>query len=142
MPNDTDEVRYVVLATDYPLLQVFWTILIFFSWVIWIWMAVVVLTDIFRRHDLSGWGKAAWTVFVIVLPFVGVLTYLIANSSEMAERRNKDAQAAQGDFDDYVRSVSNGKNGAASQIERAHKLLDSGAISQAEYEQLKAKALA
>jgi Phospholipase_D-nuclease N-terminal len=76
-----------LMATSYPFLNIFWTMLIFFFWVIWIWMVVTVLIDIFSRHDLSGWGKAGWTVFVIILPFLGVLVYLIVQGSEMAERR-------------------------------------------------------
>jgi Phospholipase_D-nuclease N-terminal len=77
----------MVSATSYPFLEIFWTMLIFFTWVIWIWIVITVLVDVFRRTDLSGWAKAAWTIFVIVLPFVGVLVYLVANSTGMAERR-------------------------------------------------------
>jgi hypothetical protein len=77
----------LVLASDYPFLDVFWTILIFMCWVIWIWMVIMVLIDIFSRHDLSGWGKAGWVVLIIVLPFIGVLIYLIAYSAGIAERR-------------------------------------------------------
>jgi hypothetical protein len=77
----------MVSATSYPFLEIFWTMLIFFTWVIWIWIVITVLIDVFRRTDLSGWAKAAWTIFVIVLPFVGVLVYLVANSTGMAERR-------------------------------------------------------
>ena len=76
----------MVSATSYPFLEIFWTMLIFFTWVIWIWIVVSVLIDVFRRIDLSGWAKAGWTVFVVVLPFVGVLVYLIANGTGMAER--------------------------------------------------------
>jgi len=75
------------LATGYPFLEIFWTMLIFFTWVIWIWIVIMVLADVFRRREMSGWGKAGWTVFVIVLPFVGVLVYLITNGGGMAERR-------------------------------------------------------
>jgi hypothetical protein len=77
----------LTLATDYPFLDVFWTILIFMAWVIWIWMVIMVLIDIFSRIDLSGWAKAAWVVLIIVLPFIGVLIYLIAYSAGIAERR-------------------------------------------------------
>jgi hypothetical protein len=77
----------MTLATSYPFLEIFWTMLIFFTWVIWIWIVVTVLFDVFRRTELSGWAKAGWTVFVIVLPFIGVLVYLIANGDGMAERR-------------------------------------------------------
>jgi len=77
----------VTFATDYPFLDVLWTILIFMAFVIWIWMVIMVLIDIFSRHDLSGWGKAGWVVLIIVLPFIGVLSYLIAYSGGIAERR-------------------------------------------------------
>ena len=77
----------MVLATSYPFLEIFWTMLIFFTWVIWIWIVITVLIDVFRRRELSGWAKAGWTVFVIVLPFIGVLVYLITNGSGLAERR-------------------------------------------------------
>src|SRR5690242_3722214 len=99
-----------------------------------------VIIDLFRRHDIHGGRKTLWLIFIIVLPFLGVFVYLIAESSGMAERNMKDAQAAQSQFDDYVKSVSGG--GAAAEIEKAKSLLDSGAITQAEYDSIKAKALA
>ena len=77
----------VIAATQYPFLSIFWTMLIAVAWVIWIWMVITILVDVFSRHDLSGWAKAGWTVFVIILPFVGVLIYLITQGSAMAERR-------------------------------------------------------
>jgi hypothetical protein len=130
------------LAADYPFLDVLWTMIIFFCWVAWIWLLIVIFTDLFRR-DMSGWGKAAWVVLLIVLPFLGALIYVIANGREMSERRVRDVQASQAQFDDYVRSVagSGEGGGAASEIQRAKALLDSGAITQQEFEQLKAKAL-
>jgi hypothetical protein len=131
----------MLAAADYPLLEVFWTIVIFFAWVAWIWTVVTVLSDVFRRHDLSGWGKAGWTIFVIALPFVGVLTYLIAHSKDMAERNSTEAQASRAQFDDYVRSVS-ATDGPAGEIEKAKGLLDSGSITAAEFESIKTKALA
>jgi hypothetical protein len=115
---------------------------VFFAFVIWVWILFTVLVDVFRRHDISGWGKAGWTIFMIVLPFIGVLSYLIANSHGIAERRAKEASDAQAQFDGYVRSVAGDGGGAAAEIERAKKLLDSGAISQAEYDAIKRKALA
>jgi hypothetical protein len=132
-----------VFAADYPFLNILWTMIIFFAWVIWIWMMITILSDVFRRRDLSGWGKAAWTVFLIVLPFLGVLIYLIANHAGMADRNVKQTQAAQAEFDQYVKSVAtNGGGGAATEIEKAKQLRDSGAIDQAEFEVVKAKALA
>jgi hypothetical protein len=130
----------VLAASNYPFLNIFWTILIFFAWVVWIWIAVTVLVDVFRRRDLSGLAKAAWVVFVIVLPFLGVLIYLISNHDGMAERSGKEAEASQAQFDDYVRKAA-GTGGPASEIEKAKQLLDSGAISQAEFDAIKAKAI-
>jgi hypothetical protein len=130
----------VIAASNYPFLNIFWTILIFFAWVVWIWIAITVLLDVFRRRDLSGWAKAAWVVFVIVLPFLGVLIYLISNHEGMADRSGKDAAASQAQLDDYVRKAA-GTGGPASEIETAKKLLDSGAITQAEFDAIKAKAI-
>jgi hypothetical protein len=130
----------VVIAASYPFLNILWDILIFFAWVIFIWIAITVLIDVFRRHDISGWGKAAWVVFVVVLPWIGVLVYLIVNHTGMAERRAQDTQVAQAQFDQYVRDAA-GKGGPASEIQTAKQLLDSGAISQAEFDAIKAKAL-
>ena len=76
----------MILAADYPFLNILWTMIIFFAWVAWIWITITVFVDIFRRHDISGWGKAAWVVFVIVVPFLGVLVYLIAQHDGMRER--------------------------------------------------------
>ena len=132
----------MIFAADYPFLNILWTMIIFFAWVIWIWMMIAILSDVFRRRDLSGWGKAAWTVFLIVLPFLGVLIYLISQHDGLAERNVKQAQVAQAEFDDYVKSVATNGGGAAAEIEKAKQLLDSGAISPAEYDAIKAKALA
>jgi hypothetical protein len=131
----------MLIAADYPFLDVFWTMLVFFCWVIWFWLLITVFADLFRRHDVSGWGKAAWTVFVIILPFLGVLVYLIAQGKHMAERRAADVQQSQAAFDDYVRQVSTDKD-PSEQIAKAKQLLDSGAIDANEFEQLKRKALA
>jgi hypothetical protein len=130
------------IAADYPFLDVFWTMIIFFCWVVWIWMMIVILTDIFRRHDIGGWHKALWIVFLIVLPFLGVLIYLIAESKGMAERRDKEVRDAQSQFDSYVQQVAAEGGGSAAEIEKAKALLDSGTITQAEFDALKAKALA
>jgi Short C-terminal domain/Phospholipase_D-nuclease N-terminal len=129
------------IAADYPFLDVLWSMIIFFTWVVWIWMMVIILSDVFRRRDLSGWGKAVWTVFLIVLPFIGVLTYLIVQHEGMAERQAEAVRGQKAQMDDYVRSVaSNG--GPAAEIDKAKQLLDSGAINQTEFDALKAKALA
>ena len=128
------------LASDYPFLDVVGTMLVFFAWVIWFWLLITVFSDLFRRHDISGWGKAGWIVFCIVLPFLGVLIYLGAQGKGMAERRAQDMQAAQTQMDQYVRETA-GTGGATAEIANAKKLLDSGAISQAEFDQIKQKAL-
>jgi Short C-terminal domain/Phospholipase_D-nuclease N-terminal len=134
----------MVLAADYPLLNAFWTMMIFFLWVLWFWLLITVFIDLFRRDDISGWMKALWVVFVIVLPYIGVLVYLIAYGRSMAERRNREVQAAQAQLDDRIRTVAGGGNGSgpASEIEKANQLLASGAITQAEYDAIKQKALA
>jgi Short C-terminal domain/Phospholipase_D-nuclease N-terminal len=131
----------MVIAADYPFLDVFWTMILFFLWVAWLVVLFRIIADVFRRHDTSGWVKALWIVFVIVLPFLGVLVYLIANGDEMGRRDLEQTRAARAEFDDYVRTVAD-SGGPAAEIDRAKKLLDSGAISQAEFEAIKAKALA
>jgi hypothetical protein len=127
------------IAADYPFLDILWSMIIFFTWVVWIWIMIVILTDVFRRNDISGWAKAGWTVFLIVLPFLGALVYLIANHDGMARRSAKEAQGQKAQFDDYVRTVA---GGPATEIEKAKQLLDSGAITQEEYQAIKSKALA
>jgi hypothetical protein len=129
------------VAADYPFLDVLWTMIVIFLWIIWFWILIQVFADLFRRHDISGWGKAAWMIFVILLPFLGVFIYLVTQSKGMAERNVKDVKAAQAEFDTYVKSVA-GSGGAAGEIEKAHALLTSGAITQVEFDELKRKALA
>ena len=123
-----------MLAADYPFLDVLWTMIIFFAWVIWIWILISILADLFRRHDVSGWLKAAWVIFLILLPFLGVLIYLIVNGKGMAERNVKQAQ-------EQVQAAA-AIAGPSAQIASAKDLLDQGAISQEEFEALKRKALA
>ena len=114
---------------------------IFFAWVIWFWLLITVFADLFRRHDTSGFAKVLWIIFVIVLPFLGVFVYLIAEHEGMTRRNIDQAQAQQQQMDAYVKSVA-GSGGAASEIEKAKGLLDSGAITQAEFDSMKAKAIA
>lgn len=133
----------MVIAADYPFMDVLWSMIIFFVWVAWIWTLIVIIGDLFRRHDTSGWAKAAWVVFLIVLPFLGVLAYLVVNGHGMGRRSVERAQAAQSQFNDYVASVAkDGGGGAASELEKAKGLLDSGALTQPEYDALKAKLIA
>jgi Short C-terminal domain/Phospholipase_D-nuclease N-terminal len=128
----------MLIAADYPFLDVLWTMILFFCWVAWIWIVITVFVDLFRRDDISGWGKAGWVVFVIVLPFLGVLVYLIAQHDGMRDRSMRDAQAQKDAFDEYVRDTA---SGSATEIAKAKELLDQGAITQAEFDALKAKVL-
>ena len=130
------------IAADYPFLDVLWTMFIFFAWVIWFMLLFRVFADVFRRHDIGGGSKALWIIFVIVLPFLGVFVYLIAQSTGMAERSMKQAQAAQDQYEAQIRAAAGSGGGAAAEIEKAQQLLASGAISQAEFDAIKAKALA
>jgi hypothetical protein len=125
-----------VLATSYPAGGIFLTMLWFFLFVIWIWILIAIISDLFRRHDTSGWAKAAWLIFLIIIPYLGVLVYLIFEHKGMAERNIKQVQ---GQFDDYVKSVA---GGPATEIANAQALLDKGTITQAEFDTIKAKALA
>jgi hypothetical protein len=128
----------LIADADLPFLELLWSMLVFFGFVTWIWIAITVLVDVFRRHDIGGWGKAGWTVFVIVLPYLGVLIYLITQHEGMRERSAKQAEAQKGAFDRYVRDAA---GGSAAEIAKAKELLDSGAITQAEFDAIKAKAL-
>jgi hypothetical protein len=130
-----------VLAADYPFLDVLWTLLVFFLWVSWFWLLISVAADIFRRRDIGGGSKALWLIFMLFVPFIGVLVYLIANHDGIAQRNLDRAQADRAQFDSYVRSVSE-EGGPAAEIDRAKKLRDDGTITEAEYEAIKAKALA
>jgi hypothetical protein len=129
----------VPMAADYPFMDVLWSMIIFFFWLIWIWIVITVLVDIFRRSDISGWAKAAWVIFVVILPWLGVLIYLIAQHDGMRERSISQAQQQKEQFDDYVREAA---GGSADQIAKAKALRDDGTITQDEFERLKAKALA
>ena len=137
----TERTHPLILATSYPLLEVFETMLIFFAFVIWFWILITVFTDIFRRHDTSGFAKVLWIVFVIILPYLGAFVYLIAEHKGMTERAVKAQKNQQSQFDSYVQSVAV-KSDPAEQIAKAKSMLDSGTITQAEFYQLKQKALA
>jgi len=129
-----------VLLGAYTFGQVMWTMFVFFCWIIWFWLLITVFGDLFSRHDISGWAKVGWTVFVLILPFLGVFVYFISQGKGMGERSLARAQANQKQADDYIRTVAG--SGSADEIAQGKKLLDSGAITQAEFDQLKAKALA
>jgi hypothetical protein len=130
-----------VIAADYPFLDVLWTLLIFFAWVIWFWLLITIFADLFRRHDIGGGKKALWVIFVIIVPFVGVLIYLIAESKGMADRQAQLQQQARTQTDEYIKTVA-AEVDAPGQIAQAKQLLDSGAINQQEFDALKQKALA
>ena len=127
----------MVLA-DFSFWDFFWDVLLLMAWVIWFWLLITVFADLFRRHDTSGWAKVGWVVFVILLPYLGVLVYLLVEHGGMAERNQKAAEASQRQFDDYVQSVA---TDPAEQITKAKALLADGTITQAEFDQLKQKAL-
>jgi type VI protein secretion system component VasK len=126
---------------EYPFLNLMWTMLVFFCWIAWFWLLFVALGDLYRRGDVSGWAKAGWTVLVIVLPFLGVLLYLVTQGRHLPERQQARETAARHRFDDYVRSVSTSDGSGAAQIAEARRLLEEGVIDHREYEALKQKAL-
>ena len=132
------------LATEWGVGQVFWSILWFTLFFIWIWLLIAVFADIFRSHDMGGAAKTIWCLFVIFVPFLGVLVYLIARGGGMTERTMAQQQEMRRQQDEYVRSVAatSGGGSSADQIASAKQLLDAGTITQAEFDQLKAKALA
>ena len=127
-------------AAEFGTGQVFWSMLWFFLFFIWVWLLIVVFGDIFRSHDLSGWGKALWTIFVIILPYLGVFVYLIARGHKMQEHAAQAAQAQDAAARQYIQSVSGGS--AADEIARLAKLRADGVISEEEFQAGKAKALA
>ena len=128
------------MLAAYTFGDVMWSMFVFFAWIIFFWLLFTIFGDLFSRHDISGWAKAGWTLLVLVLPYLGIFIYLIANGKSMGERAMQRSQAQQSQMDDYVRSVAS--SGSAEEIGKAKQLLDSGAITQAEYDQIKAKALA
>src|SRR3954453_8132900 len=128
----------MLLATDYPFLDILWSMVLFFAWVAWIWIAITCFADIFRRHDIGGGHKALWVVFIILIPFLGVLVYLIAQHDGMRDRSIEQAKQQKQAFDSYVRDTA---GGPATEIAKAKQLLDSGAITQTDYDAIKAKAL-
>lgn len=132
----------MLLESTFGTGQVFWSLLWLFLWVIWLWMLIVVFTDVFRSPDLSGWEKALWTVFVVILPYVGVLVYLIARGHKMGEHAAQQARTQEAQMRQYVQSVAGSSASTAEEISRLHDLQTKGALTQEEYEQAKAKLLA
>jgi hypothetical protein len=130
-------------ASSYPLLDAFWTILEIFLWVIWIWILITVFADLFRSHDLSGWAKALWFLFVLLIPMIGVLAYLIVRGGSMHERAVQRAQQQDQALHDYLQqAASQSPANTADQLEKLASLRDRGVISGQEFDQEKAKVLA
>ena len=130
-----------MLAYDYPILGLFWTFLWVFLWVAWLFVLFQVIFDVFRSHDMGGWGKALWMIFVVLVPFLGVFVYVVTQNDAMTRRNLERAKAQRAQMDEYLRTTAS-SGGAAAEIERAKQLLDSGAIDQAEFQTLKQRALA
>ena len=131
-----------MLAYTYPLLSLFWTMLLFFGFVVWIWLLIVVFGDIFRSHDIGGFAKALWVLLVIFLPLVGVLIYLIARGGKMQERASQDARQQQQEFDTYVQEVAGSDANPADQLTKLAQLRDEGVITEQEFQAQKAKVMA
>jgi len=126
---------------NYPLLDVMWSMVVFFSWVLWIWLLIVVYTDMFRRADIGGGAKAGWVIFSLLVPFIGVFTYLITQGRGMGERREQQLRAQRTAMDDHIRSVAASSTGA-DELAKAQDLLDRGVITGDEYATMKRKVLA
>ena len=128
----------LIAEADFPFLEFLWSMMLFFAWIAWIWIAITCFADIFRRHDIGGVHKAIWVIFIIVIPFLGVLVYLIAQHDGLRERSLKQAQEQQAAFDSYVKETA---GGSAAEIAKAKELLDAGTITQSEFDAIKTKAL-
>jgi competence protein ComGC len=129
-------------STDYPVLDAFWTIFEIFAFVVWFWLLFVILTDVFRSRDLSGFGKAAWTIFVLLLPLIGVVVYLIVRGPSMHERAARQASQQEQAFRSYVQEAAGSQPSAADQLTKLADLRQQGVISADEFEQQKSKILA
>ena len=128
-----------MLGYTYPLLDIFWTMLWFFCFFIYIWLLIRIFSDIFRSHDMGGWGKAGWIIFIFVLPFLGILVYLIARGKKMAEHQAQDAAQAQQEFKSYVQEAAGG--GTADELSKLADLREKGVLTEAEFQAQKAKLL-
>src|SRR5215467_14083561 len=137
-----DTMSLAASSYSYPVLGAFWTILMVFLWVIWFWILITIFIDIFRSHDLNGWEKALWFIFVLLLPLIGVLVYLIARGGKMHEHAARDAQAQEQQFRQYVREAAGPGESSADQLSKLADLRDRGAITADEFESQKAKILA
>jgi len=131
---------FAASSYSYPVLGAFWTILMVFLWVIWFWILITIFIDLFRSHDLSGWAKALWFIFILLLPLIGVLVYLIARGGKMHEHAARDAQVQEQQFRQYVQEAAGSPN-TADQLTKLADLRDRGVITPAEFESQKAKIL-
>ena len=129
-----------MFASSYPLLDLFWTMFEIFIFIIWIWLLIVVFSDIFRSHDMGGAAKALWVIFVVILPYLGVFIYLIARGGSMHERAAQDALQQQKQFDAYVRQTAGGSS-SAEELAKLADLKDKGVLTDAEFAAQKAKIL-
>ena len=127
---------------SYPILGAFWTIFLIFLWVLWFWVLITIFIDIFRSDDLSGWGKAGWFIFVLIIPLIGVLVYLIVRGGKMRQRQVQDAQAQDQQFRSYVQEVAGPQTSSADELAKLADLRDKGVITAQEFESQKAKLLA
>ena len=127
---------------SYPVLGAFWTIFLIFLWVLWFWVLITIFIDIFRSDDLSGWGKAGWFIFVLLIPLIGVLVYLIVRGGKMRQRQVQDAQAQDQQFRSYVQDVAGSQTSSADELAKLADLRDKGVITAQEFESQKAKLLA
>jgi type VI protein secretion system component VasK len=132
----------VTSVWEYEVWEGFWTLLWFFLFFIWIWLLISIFGDIFRSDDLSGWHKAFWTIFVVVLPYLGVFVYLIARGHKMGEHAMRDASRREEQMRSYVQEVAGSGTSTAQEIERLHQLQTQGAITEEEFQHAKAKLLA
>ena len=130
-----------IAAQDYPLLNLFWTMFLIFLWVLWFFLLFRIIMDIFRSHDLGGWGKAGWLIFIIVLPFLGVFVYLIARGGSMGQRDVRQAQEADAATRAYIQSAASSSTSAADELAKLASLMDQGVITDAEFAAQKAKLL-
>ena len=131
-----------MFLADFTFFDFFWSMLVFFIWVMWFWLLFTIWFDIFRRHDLSGWTKTLWLLFTILVPFLGVFVYLITQNDGMTQRARERSQHDRQQMDEYVRqTASSGAGSAAEEISRGKELLDRGVITQDEFDVLKANAL-
>jgi len=131
----------MIVGYDYPILGFFWTMLFIFLWVAWIFLLIRIIADIFRNHEMSGIAKALWLIFVVIVPFLGVLLYVIIHSGDMAERDLKSMQKQQEQFDSYVRQTAGSSTSSADELVKLAALKDQGIITDAEFAVQKAKIL-